>query len=310
MATHAQNEPVDRFADVLGDTLAHAANESVILARLEEFLEPKPPKLAKSKKHAEELNLSIDRLIRDYGGPPRLIIQFPEEAKPKYDTYLPAALAEVTNLFDRSRNSLCRAKVFLIGMHFLETKPDLIHMPADAPAEVHASFKDGTSNAFWEHAEACYIRLAGYWDRVGQVLDFAFFGIRQYERDGFSAVLDRIRANTLRMHPEIAKLPAWVALWSYKKSQHEDGLQWLLSRRNLLVHSLYLRPLDAQDSDELYESAFNHLDDRLRKSLSVGTPEVEVNRLHTHLSAAASLLPCVIELCTHYAPHSPSRGKA
>lgn len=309
MATPTSEDRADRLAVVLGDTLAHAANEALILARLEEFLDPKPPNLAKSKEHADELNKSIDRLIRDYGGPPRLFIQSVNEPKPKYDTYLPAALDEVTHLFNRARNSLCRAKAFLIGMYFLETKPTLINIPVDAPPEVHTFFRDGTSNAFWEHAEACYIRLAGYWDRVGQVLDFAFFGIRQYERDGFSVVLDRIRANTLRMHPEIARLPAWSALWQYKKSEREDGLQWLLSRRNLLVHSLYLRPADADESDELYESAFNHLDVRLRKSLSVGTPEVEVNRLHTHLSAAADLLPSVIELCAQYAPHSPSRGE-
>jgi hypothetical protein len=182
----------DRLASVLGDTLAHAANEALILARLEEFLDPKPPKLATSKEHADALNKSIDTLVRLYGGPPRLIIHFTNEPKPRYDTYLSAALDEVMRLFDRTRNSLCRARAFLIGMHFLETKPNLINIPEDAPPEVHSFFRDGASTAFWEHTESCYIRLAGYWDRVGQVLDFAFFGIRQYERDGFSAVLDRI----------------------------------------------------------------------------------------------------------------------
>jgi hypothetical protein len=297
----------DRLASVLGDTLAHAANEALILARLEEFLDPKPPKLATSKEHADALNKSIDTLVRLYGGPPRLIIHFTNEPKPRYDTYLSAALGEVMRLFDRTRNSLCRARAFLIGMHFLETKPNLINIPEDAPPEVHSFFRDGASTAFWEHTESCYIRLAGYWDRVGQVLDFAFFGIRQYERDGFSAVLDRIRANALRMHPDIGSLPAWEALWKYKKSEREDGLQWLLSRRNLLVHSLHLRPVEPEEPEELYESAFNHLDARLRESLAVGTPEIEVNRLHVHLAAAANLFPSVIALCQQYAPHSPVR---
>lgn len=303
----ASDERADRLADVLGDTLAHAANEALILARLEEFLDPKPPKLATSKEHDDALNKSIDALVKEYGGPPRLIIHFTNEPKPRYDTYLSAALGEVMQLFNRTRNSLCRARAFLIGMHFLETKPNLINIPEDAPPEVHSFFRDGASNAFWEHTESCYIRLAGYWDRIGQVLDFAFFGIRQYERDGFSAVLDRIRANTLRMHPEIGSLPAWELLWKYKKSEREDGLQWLLSRRNLLVHSLHLRPPEPEEPEELYESAFNHLDARLRESLSVGTPEVEVNRLHVHLTAAAELFPRVIELCQTYAPHSPVR---
>ncbi len=303
----ASDERTDRLAGVLGDTLAHAANEALILARLEEFLDPKPPKLAASKEHADALNKSIDALVREYGGPPRLIIHFTNEPKPRYDTYLSAALGEVMQVFNRTRNSLCRARAFLIGMHFLETKPSLINIPEDAPLEVHSFFRNGASNAFWEHTESCYIRLAGYWDRIGQVLDFAFFGIRQYERDGFSAVLDRIRANTLRMHPDIGSLPAWELLWKYKRSAREDGLQWLLSRRNLLVHSLHLRPTEPEEPEELYESAFNHLDARFRESLAVGTPEIEVNRLHVHLTAAAELFPYVIELCQHYAPHSPVR---
>lgn len=307
MPTSESEDQNDRLASVLGDTLAHAANEALILARLEEFLDPKPPKLATSKEHADALNKSIDTLVRLYGGPPRLIIHFTNEPKPRYDTYLSAALGEVMRLFDRTRNSLCRARAFLIGMHFLETKPNLINIPEDAPPEVHSFFRDGASTAFWEHTESCYIRLAAYWDRVGQVLDFAFFGIRQYERDGFSAVLDRIRANTLRMHPDIGSLPAWEALWKYKKSEREDGLQWLLSRRNLLVHSLHLRPVEPEEPDELYESAFNHLDARLRESLAVGTPDIEVNRLHVHLEAAANLFPSVIALCHYYAPHSPVR---
>jgi hypothetical protein len=305
----ASDERTDRLADVLGDTLAHAANEALILARLEEFLDPKPPELVTSKEHADAVNKSIDSLIREYGGPPRLIIHVTNDPKPRYDTYLSAALDEVMQSFNRTRNSLCRARAFLIGINLLEVKPHLISILGDAPPEVHRFFRDGVSTAFWEHTESCYIRLAGYWDRIGQVLDFAFFGIRQYERDGFSAVLDRIRANTLRMHPDIGNLPAWDLLWKYKKSQREDGLQWLLSRRNLLIHSLHLRPMEPEDPEELYESAFNHLDSRFRESLAVSTPEVEVNRLHVHLAAAAALFPRVIALCQHYAPHSPVRTK-
>lgn len=302
----AKNER-DRLADILGDTLAHAANEALILARLEEFLDPKPPKLATSKEHADSLNKSIDALVSEYGGPPKLIIHFTNEPKPRYDTYLAAALDEAMQLFKRTRNSLRRARAFQIGMYFLETKPNLINFLEKAPPEVHTFFQNGASNAFWEHTESCYIRLAGYWDRVGQILDFAFFGIRQYERDGFSAVLDRIRANTLRMHPDIGNLSAWKLLWKYKKSEREDGLQWLLSRRNLLVHSLHLRPMEPEEPEELYESAFNHLDARFRESMAVGTPDVEINRLQVHLTAAAELFPCVVELCQHYAPYSPVR---
>lgn len=128
-------------------------------------------------------------------------------------------------------------------------------------------------------------------------MDFAFFAIRQYERDGFSAVVDRIRANTLRMQPLLETSVAWRAIWAYKKSEREDGLQWLLSRRNLLVHSLHLRPMSDSQDDEIFESAFNHLDVRLRRDLAPGEPEKEIQRLHVHLGHAAELLPRVLTLC-------------
>lgn len=307
MPKRSSKDRADRLADVLSDTLRHAASESLILTRLEEFLDPKLPRIAPSKKDADKVNAAMNELIRVYGGPPRLIIRGLDEPPPRYDTYLAAALDEVVKLFERARNSLCRAKAFRIGMHYLETNPDIVlNIPHDALPETLCFFRDGVSDAFWEHAETCYIRLAGYWDRVGQVLDFAFFGIRQYERDGFSAVLDRIRANTLRMHPDITQLSAWDRLWKFKKSEKEDGLQWLLSRRNLLVHSIHLRPNDQCDSDELYESAFNHLDARYKVSLAVGTPDDEVGRLHIQLDAAATLYICMIELCQCYAQFSRS----
>lgn len=305
MTVTSNNERSDRLANVLGDTLAHAANEALIFARLEEFFDPKPPQIGHTKEGADDLNKNIDKLISAYGGPPRLIILADSDPRPIYDTYLSAAVDEAIHFFKRSRNSLCRAKAFLIGKHFLDTHPDILNLYtnlnlSDAPPDVMQFFLNETESAFWEHTETCYIRIAGYWDRVGQILDYAFFGIRQYERDGFSAVLDRIRANTLRMHPHIEKIAAWEALWSHKKSEREDGLQWLLSRRNLLVHSLYLRPIDINNADELYQSAFNHLDVALRERLRVGSPEIEMNRLQVQMEAAAKLFPQVIALCLEY----------
>lgn len=301
----SDDERSNRLANVLGDTVAHAANEALILARLEEFLDPKPPQIAHTKEDEDDLNKNIDKLILAYGGPPRLVILADSDPKPTYDTYLSAAIDEAIHCFKRSRNSLCRAKAFLIGKHYLDTRPDILSLYtnlnlSDAPPDVMQFFLNETQSAFWEHTETCYIRIASYWDRVGQILDYVFFRIRKYERDGFSSVLDRICANTLCMHSRIKDLAAWEALWSHKKSEQEEGLQWLLSRRNLLVHSLYLRPIDANDGNELYESAFNHLDDRRREKLRVGSPEIEMNRLQLQMEAAAKLFPQVIALCLEY----------
>jgi len=239
--TRANNEPnensdqVDQQASAFGDALAHVANETLILARLEEFISPKPAQLAKTDAEANALDAQVDRVIALYGGVPRFFIQGINDPKPKYDTYMSDAIDEAIEVFKRARRSLCRAQSFMIGANLLKVNPEALGLPDDE--EYSQLLQTSMESVFWEHTETSFIRLAGYWDRVGQMLDFSFFSIRQYERDGFSAVVDRIRANALKMQPHIEKNPSWKAIWSYKNSEQEDGLKWLLSRRNLLVHS-------------------------------------------------------------------------
>ncbi|CAL95691.1 hypothetical protein azo3074 [Azoarcus olearius] len=295
MCPDADTDREDRLAEAIGGALQYAANEAIVLARLEEFLSPKPAQLAADGNAVKSLNDLADRVTALYGDAPRLIIQGTNDPKPVFDTYLSAAIDEAIEVFKRARRSLCRAQAFLIGTHMLRTDPDILGIPKGG--EAHQVFLRTAESVFWEHTETTYIRLAGFWDRVGQILDFAFFTIRQYERDGFSAVVDRIRANALRMQPQLEKSAAWHDIWAYKKSEREDGLQWLLSRRNLLVHSLHLRPLDESKDEELFESAFNHIDARLRSNLAPNEPEKEIEQLHLHLAQAAKLLPQVLTLC-------------
>ena len=299
----SENDPdrEDRLADALGGALQHAANESLMIARLEEFFSPQPARLAASAVDVKALEDLADNVTRLFGGVPRLIIQAINGPKPIYDTYLSAAIDEAIEVFHRARRSLCRAQAFLIGAHMLAKNPEFLKLPDDP--KVRNLFQTSAEGVFWEHTETTFIRLAGFCDRLGQILDFAFFSIRQYERDGFSAVVDRIRANTLRMQPELASSAAWIAIWNYRKSEREEGLQWLLSRRNLLVHSLHLRPEGETPNEEIFASAFNHLDSRLRRDLAPGTPEQEIQRLHTHLSQAAELLPHVLTLCQLHAEY-------
>ena len=73
-----------------------------------------------------------------------------------------------------------------------------------------------------------------------------------------------------------------------------------------MVHSLHLRAAENSEEDELFESAFNHLDERLRHNLAPGTLEKEIERIHVHLSLAAALFPHILTLCELHAKH---RGK-
>ena len=113
--------------------------------------------------------------------------------------------------------------------------------------------------AFWEHAEAAYIRLCSFWDRVGQVLDFAFFNIRKFDQNGFAAIMDRIDLNAVPMADGLKNCNSWQRLRSFQTSEKEDGLKWLVQRRNLVVHSLHLHPVKT-DEEGVFKSQFNHLD--------------------------------------------------
>lgn len=295
-------DPHSRLWSAIGGAVQHTANEILILSRLEEFFSPKPTHLV-TEGNIETFNSQVDRLESLYGGVPRIIILTHNDPKPKFDTYMSAAINETINNFDRARRSLCRAQTIMIGAHLLGKRPDLIDLPSND--EIRGEFKHTAEDIFWEHVETTLIRLAGFWDRAGQILDFAFFSIRQYERDGFCAVIDRIRANSCPMHPELAASPAWKKVWNYKKSEKEDGLQWLLSRRNLVVHSLHLRTLKGSEENKIFESTFNHLSKRLRENLAPASPEKEIERLHLHLAQAASLLPDVLTLCEMNALSKP-----
>jgi hypothetical protein len=288
-----QEEDSDRFETVLAATVDYVGKEPMVLAHLEQYFSPQPASLAKGLDH--RLNILATQL----GGPPRLIFRGIDEPKPRYDMYPAAALHEVIAMFHRARRSVTRAQMSLIGGSLLRKKPEVIVIPSEGG--VRDAFLNAVEEAFWELAEIAYIRLASYWDRVGQLLDFAFFGIRQFERDGVTAVVDRVQNNLVDVDTTLRALPAWQSLRAFQTSENEDGLKWLLRRRNLLIHRLYLRPIQEPEGQEVFDSEFNHLDKVLRKKLAPGTPQEELDRMHWQLQKAAELFPLVIELCEHAA---------
>ncbi|ASF46229.1 hypothetical protein [Methylovulum psychrotolerans] len=283
----------DDFAEILADVMAFVTNEAIILNRLEEYFSPKPAKFADSEGSLKAINHRIEKIVDDLGGAPSLIIQFDSDPIPKYDTYPNAAFNEMFALFNRTRKSVTRAHMFLIGSSMYRQIPSIPSHPDTKRQSILANRVDA---AFWEHAETCYIRLASYWDRVGQLMDFTFFGIRQFERDGFSSVMEKIHNNWVAIDPALRNMPAWYALRCYQKSDKADGLGWLLRRRNFLIHSMHLRPIESDDEAPLFESAFNHLDKNLREKLKPDSMEDEMDKIHKHLAIAASQLPNILSL--------------
>jgi hypothetical protein len=290
---------MDRFATVLAATVDYVGKEPLVLAHLEEYFSPQPASLTPPHSDGKELQQRVNRVVEKLGGPPMLIITPTDGPKPRYDFYPAAAMHEVVNMFHRTRRSVARAQMSMIGSHLVEKKPEVFSLPTEGG--VRAQFLAAIESAFWELAETAYIRLASYWDRVAQLLDFAFFGIRQFERDGFTAVVDRMRNNFVPVDVVLPSLAAWNSLRAFQTSEKEDGLKWLLRRRNLLVHSLYLRPIQEPEDRTLFDSEFNHIEVALRDKLAPGTPVQELERIHGQLRKAAELFPSVLDLCEHAA---------
>jgi hypothetical protein len=170
--TDANEDAQDKLAAVLGDAMAFVTNEVIVLARLEEFFSPKPAQLADSDESRKTLQQRVDKLSEALGSPPRLIIHFTNEPKPNYDTYADAAFDEALTLFHRARVSVTRAHMFLIGSGMHERMPGVLDLPPDK--EFREMLVERINASFWEHAETSFIRLASYWDRIGQLLDFFF----------------------------------------------------------------------------------------------------------------------------------------
>jgi hypothetical protein len=292
-----EDSRLDEITQDLARVLDFTANEKVLLRRLEELFSPTPSKLADTKEEVQSLERRLGALVKKMGGPPRLIIVAPvEQERRHYDTYISAAITEMLATFHRCRSEVCRTHMFYIGAETMREHPDWIKLPENTAER--SRYQTTTESSFWEHAEIAFIRLAAFWDRVGQLLDFIFFNIRQYERDGFPTVMDRIRNNFVPVYSQLEAAEAWKSLRRYQNSENVDGFKWLIRRRNLLVHSLHLRPmLSTANEDPIFTSSFNHLDDSLRNKLKPQSLKEELEHVHSHLSAAATLFVDVVELC-------------
>jgi hypothetical protein len=296
MTEESQQGSDDLIGVVLSQSITHVGHERIVLARYELMHSSEFPHPARGNSAFEsKMNSAVEHL----GGPPEHYLVRDGHKPPLPDQYPEAILRELMSVFDRARKSVVRSHMFMTGAVTIAEHPEEILV--DNPEQAVTLGKLATE-AFWEHAEAAYIRLASYWDRVGQVLDFAFFNIRKFDQNGFNAVMDRVATNAVPMNDRFKSHPSWSRLRAYQTSEKEDGLKWLLSRRNLIVHSLHLHPLP-DDNDSVFESQFNHLDKAHREKLRPRTIRGEVEILTRQLKKAAELFPDFL----HVVEFSPSR---
>ena len=275
----------DRFLKVLGNAVSFVTNEALVLAQYEAVQEGKFAKLWPTDDNGE-FDKRITRVVQHLGGPPELYVLGVDEEPPPADYYPGATMREAFAVFSRARKSVLRAHLFMVGASLLAEQPGLMDLPKTPDAA--ALFIKEAQAAFWEHAEAAYIRLSSFWDRIGQVLDFAFFNIRKFDQNGFTAVIDRIHTNAVPMDYRLKNSNSWKRLRSFQTSEREDGLKWLIQRRNLVVHSLHLHPVQTNE-EGVFKSQFNHLDAAHREKLRPRGPAEEVGLLMGQLDGAGAL---------------------
>ena len=294
----SQDEEYNELVENIGNIMNVTLNEGILIRRMENYFSPKAAKLAANKEEERHLEEKLKELTRQLGSPVGESIPLDESIHLKYDTYGPSALQEILSSFHRSRRAVCKAHLFFIGAGTLQNHPEFI--PSHSKVDLVA-YSTTIVNYFYEEAETAYIKLASYWDRVGQVMDYVFFNIRQYERDGFSSVMNRIKANILPLYANLEN-NEWNELRKYQNSENEDGFKWLLQRRNLFIHSLHLQSIEKWTNnnpidDPIYNSAHNHLEKKFYEKLKPKEPEIELNLLHAHLEIAARLFPLVLDCC-------------
>lgn len=290
----------EKLVEVLSHAVAYVANEAVVLGHYERIQQGRFTQLWPAGGNSDYFEKRVNRVVEHLGGPPELYILRTGESPPPADDYPASSMREVFDVFRRARKSVIRAHLFMTGSKMLVEQPDLLQKPENPDSE--ELFKKHAQSAFWEHAEAAYIRLFSFWDRIGQVLDFTFFNIRKFDHNGFHAVMDRIHANVRPMNEHLCNSGCWKRLRAFQTSNKDDGLQFLLQRRNLLVHSLHLHP-HKTDDDEMFKSQFNHLDEAHRKKLQPRQPEAEAELLVGQLNKASALFEDFLVLVEF----SPSR---
>lgn len=281
-----QLESPESKIQILMNSVLFVANEPLIQSQYEKTREPGRFPLLWGKEKREIFDARINNLTHHLGGPPEFYLLRDGQEAPAADNYPDAVMREVFEVFFRARKSVIRADLFKTGSAILKEHPELLDEQLDRDAQ-KVLVREADS-AFWENAEAAYIRLSSFWDRVGQVLDFAFFNIRKFDQNGFTSVMDRIQANAVPMNDGFKNSGAWKRLRSFQTSEKEDGLKWLLLRRNLVVHSLHLHPLPAS-GEIFFKSQFNHLDAAHREKLRPRAPAEEADLLVQHLTKAREL---------------------
>lgn len=238
-----------------------------------------------------EVHAALNDIHEKLGGTPEIIIQFYDKESPKYDTFVDSMIGELSVSLRKSLETVKKANVYYRLSFFSEYMEN----------EDLANFlMESYNQEFWDYLEMSYIRLASTWDRIGGLLEFCFFNIRQYDRDGFLSTIRKIHVNIVPMYLDLQKSESWKRLWSYSKSEKSDGLKWLLTRRNIVIHQTGIQELEdfkvLEEGDSF--SKYNHiLDKTVKEKLKPMPKDKELGKLVKHLEKTFRIFRDIKVIC-------------
>ncbi|MGC0896913.1 hypothetical protein [Pantoea agglomerans] len=276
----------------LTDLIHQAAREPFVLLNYDHFMKVKLGRLWPEGGN-EYFDDKVNNIVEHLGGPPETFIIQDGASPPKVDNYPSAIMREAFDVFDLARNAVLRLDMYHAGYKLVYDNPVLLPFNELSEENRRLSLKY-VQTAFWEKAEIAIIRISSFWDRIGQILAFAFFNIRKFEHDGFKSVIDRIKDNIIPMSSELASNASWARIINYQKHAKPDDFGWLVERRNLIIHRLHLHPID--DEEQVFASHYNHFDKAHRDKLRPQNTDDELKLIKSQLNKSASLFDDVLEI--------------
>jgi hypothetical protein len=161
---------------------------------------------------------------------------------------------------------------------------------------VKSDQREAVTEAFYDALEIAHVRLCGFWDRAAQLIGFVFFNMREFDRDVFGGVVEKVNVNVARGDPLFAEHSAWKELWSFARRPDEDGYQWLSSRRNQLSHSVSL-PRSSTGVDRAHHHRSDNIGRKIAEKVRPAEPAIEMKRVAAQVRAMRIVGNSVVNLC-------------
>jgi len=209
--------------------VSHVANEPLLLARYQQKQADAFARLW-PRNAQKAISEQLDKIAVHLGGPPRLYILRHDENPPPEMGFRERLSKSPVSL--PASTHVPNSRAYVSGRESGRggnARPD---QDGDDP-EVAKTLLKLSQEAFWEHAEAAYIRLASYWDGWARcsTSPSSTFGASSTR---VQSVMDRIDANVAKMGAHFARTGSWTRLRSFQFQRRKMATSGYKSGATLL----------------------------------------------------------------------------